>query len=68
MDNSVLGNSRDSLLDSPMDSRLIIPIPLIPLDHHAVVGFVNVDGYAVVEMTTTPMIIITTTNLEETFN
>jgi hypothetical protein len=63
MDNSVLDSPMDSLLDSPMDNRLTIH--LIPLDLLAVVGFLNVDGFAVVEMTTLHIIIITTINLQE---
>lgn len=66
MDNSVLDSPMDSLLDSPMDNRLTIP--LILLDLLAVVGFLNVDGFAVVEMTTPPMIIITTINLRGPLN
>jgi hypothetical protein len=63
MDNSVL----DSPMDSSMDSRLTIP--LIHLDLAlAVVGYVNVDGFAVVEMTTPHMIIITTTNQQGPLN
>jgi hypothetical protein len=63
MDNSVLDSLMDSLLDRPMDSRLTIPLDLL-----AVVGFVNVDGFAVVEMTTTHMIMITTTNHQGPLN
>jgi hypothetical protein len=46
-----------------MDNLLTIPLDL-DLDLLAVVGFVNVDGFAVVEMTTPHMIMITTTNLK----
>jgi hypothetical protein len=60
MDNSVLDSPMDSLLDSPMDNRLTIHLILL-----AVVGFLNVDGFAVVEMTTLHIIIITTINLQE---
>jgi hypothetical protein len=55
MDNIVLDSPMDSLLDNPMDSHLTIPLDLL-----AVVGYVNVDGFAVVEMTTLHM--VTTTN------
>lgn len=68
MDNSVLDSPMDSLLVSSMDSRLTIPLIPLGLDLLAVVGFVNVDGFAVVEMTTPHMIIITTTNQQRPLN